>query len=149
MKPVLAVAAVAITVAGGLVPISPAKADSFAFSYSSGYHGPRHYPRHYGHRHHRHSHYSYRSYWGPPAYYYVPPPRVVVVPPPVYYVPPPPVVYTPRHGQLSAVPASPIYQAPNGQYCREYQSGVTVNGQVQPSYGTACLMPDGAWRVVN
>jgi len=142
------VAAVALG-AGVTVLPAPAQADSFAFSYSSGYHGHRHYPRHYGHRHHRQTYYGYRSYWGPPAYYYAPPPRVVVVPPPAYYAPPPPVVYAPRYGQLSAVPASPIYQAPNGQYCREYQSGVTVNGQVQPSYGTACLMPDGAWRVVD
>lgn len=141
--------AVVVLAAGVLSVPAPAKADSFAFSYSGGYHGqPRHY-RNYGHPHHHHrSYYSYRSYWGPPAYYA--PPRVVVVqPPPAYYSPPPPVVYAPQYGQLSAVPASPVYQAPNGQYCREYQAGVTVSGQVQPSYGTACLMPDGAWRVVN
>lgn len=141
------VAAVALG-AGMLVVPTPAKADSFSFGYSSGYHGHRQY-RDYGHRPYRHNYYSYRSYWGPPAYY-APPPRVVVVqPPPAYYSPPPPVVYAPQYGQLSAVPASPVYQAPNGQYCREYQSGVTVAGRVQPGYGTACLMPDGAWRVVN
>lgn len=140
----------AVALGAGVLSVpAPARADSFSFGYSSGYHSPRHH-RHYGHRHHHHrSYYSYRSYWGPPAYY-APPPRVIVVqPPPAYYSPPPPVVYAPTYGQLSAVPASPVYQAPNGQYCREYQSGVTVAGRAQPSYGTACLMPDGAWRVVN
>jgi hypothetical protein len=149
-RPVVGFGLVAAVALGGglLIAPAPAKADSFAFSYSNGYGGPRYHPRPYGPRHH-HNYYSYRSYWGPPAYY-APPPRVVVVqPPPAYYSPPPPVVYAPQYGQLSAVPASPVYQAPNGQYCREYQSGVTVAGRVQPSYGTACLMPDGAWRVVN
>ena len=32
-----------------------------------------------------------------------------------------------------AVPSSPVYQAANGQYCREYQGTVTVNGRVQPT----------------
>lgn len=145
------IGAVALTGAGMAALPTPAQADSFAFSYSSGYYGHRNRPpyghhRHYNHRHYHHNYYSYRSYWGPPTYY-APPPRVVVVEPPAYYAPPP-VIYAPQ-GQLSAVPASPVYQAPNGQYCREYQSGVTVSGRVQPSYGTACLMPDGAWRVVN
>lgn len=155
MKAVLAVAAVAITIAGGLALAPSAKADSYSFRYSSGgwhsrpwYGGPRHYHRHGPYRHYSYSYWS-GPYWGPPAYR----PRVVVVqPPPVaYYTPPPPVMYAPSPygGQMSAVPASPIYQAANGQYCREYQAGVTVNGAVQPSYGTACLMPDGAWRVVN
>lgn len=131
-----------------LVP-APAQADSFAFSYSSGgwYGQPRH-GHYHGHRHYDRSYYSYRQYWGPPPYYYAPPPRVVVVEP--QYYPPPQVLYAPSpYGQVSAVPASPVFRAPNGQYCREYQAGVTVNGYQQPSYGTACLMPDGAWRVVN
>lgn len=147
------VAAVAFSaiVAGFVLVPAPAKADSFSFSYSSGWHSRPWYggpgPRYYGPRHHYRYSY-YRPYYGPPAYR----PRVVVVqPPPVaYYTPPPPVMYAPSpQGQISAVPASPIYQTTGGQYCREYQAGVVVAGQQQPSYGTACLMPDGAWRVVN
>ncbi|MEK9971086.1 MAG: hypothetical protein VW600_18270 [Ferrovibrio sp.] len=154
MKPIVTVATL-LAVAGGIALAPPAKADSFSFGYSSGgwhsrpWYGP---PGHYrGPPHRAHYNYSYWSgpYWGPPAYR----PRVVVVqPPPVaYYAPPPPVMYAPSPygGQLSAVPASPVYQTANGQYCREYQAGVTVNGVVQPSYGTACLMLDGSWRVVN
>lgn len=154
MKRFIPVAAL-FAVAAGIALAPAAQADSFSFSYSSGgWHqrpwygpGPRHYgppPRHYGYGY---SYYSPR-YYGPPAYA----PRVVVVnPPPVaYYSPPPPVMYAPSpYGQISAVPASPVYQTAGGQYCREYQAGVTVNGMQQPSYGTACLMPDGAWRVVN
>lgn len=36
-----------------------------------------------------------------------------------------------------------------GNYCREYQSTVTVGGQTQQAYGTACRQPDGSWNVVN
>lgn len=147
-----------------LIALAPqvAKADSFSFGYSSGPHssGPWHsrpwYDNGYRQRGHaygpRHSHgRDYRGgYWGPPAYR----PRVVLIEPPRtrYYVPPPPVYYAPApYGgpNISAVPASPVYQAQNGQYCREYQSTVVVNGAPQASYGTACLMPDGAWRIVN
>lgn len=141
----LAVAAFTAIVAAALLAPAPAKADSFSFGYSSGdyrrgYYGPRHYyrppPRYY-------SSYSYN--------YYSPPPPVVYAPPPVVYAPPvyvaPPVYAAPP--MMSAAPASPVYVAPNGQYCREYQGGVTVGGAPQRGYGTACLMPDGAWRVVN
>lgn len=143
-------AALAVTVS------APAQADSFSFGYSSGgwhsrpWYGPPprghyHKPKKYQHRHYYGSHH----YWGPPAYR----PRVVVVqPPPVRYYAPPPVVYAPAPyggGQISAVPASPVFQTQNGQYCREYRSAVTLNGVPQASYGTACLMPDGNWRVAN
>ncbi len=37
----------------------------------------------------------------------------------------------------------------NGQYCREYQTTVTVGGEYQQAYGTACRQPDGSWKVVN
>lgn len=148
----LLLAATAALLVAGLAP-RPAAADSFSFGYSTGpWHGRPWYDNNYRHgRHGYRDSYAYRGgYWGPPAYR----PRVVVVqPPPVrYYVPPPPVVYAPApYGgpNLSAVPASPVYQAQNGQYCREYQATVVVAGVPQASYGTACLMPDGAWRVVN
>lgn len=138
-----AVAAAAVAAPVGLAP-SPAAADSVFFGFSSGGHGGRHHRHHgwrHGPRHHHHSglalRYSYIA--PPPAYYYYPPPRVVYVPPPVVYGPPP----------IAAAPASPVYQTPSGQYCREYQTSVMVGGRPQPSYGTACLQPDGVWRVVN
>ncbi|HEY0522162.1 MAG TPA: hypothetical protein VGD08_02150 [Stellaceae bacterium] len=81
-------------------------------------------------------------YWGPPAYYYGPPP--------VVYAPPPPtVVYAPPSAPVAAAPVSPPYVARDGQTCREYQTQVTVDGRLQPSHGTACLQPDGTWRLMN
>lgn len=109
---------------------APASADSFGFSYYSG-------PAYYHHPHHFRPH-----YWRPG-------PRVVfLAPPPVVYAPPPPVVYTPN-APLNAYPASQPYRTSDGRYCREYQATIMVNGAPQQSYGTACLQPDGSWRVVN
>ncbi|RTR18148.1 hypothetical protein EJ903_16490 [Azospirillum griseum] len=76
--------------------------------------------------HHRHS-------------YYPPPPMVVYpAPPVVVYEPPPRVIYAP-----------PPVQVRNTAQCREYQSTVMVGGRPQSSYGTACLQPDGTWRIVD
>jgi hypothetical protein len=89
--------------------------------------------------------FAFPLYYPPPYYYY---------PPPVYYVPPPPrVVYAPppvvsTEPSIVARQTSPTYRR-NGQLCREYQSTVVIGGVPRPSYGTACLQPDGAWRVVN
>jgi hypothetical protein len=33
------------------------------------------------------------------------------------------------------------------QGCREFNTPVTVGGQQQQAYGTACLQPDGSWRI--
>lgn len=37
----------------------------------------------------------------------------------------------------------------SNQYCREYQTVATINGQQQKMYGTACRQPDGAWKAVK
>lgn len=89
----------------------------------------------------------YRPYYRP---YYAPP--VVYAPPPVVYAAPP-VVYAPQPAYyqepVQAVPTSPVYRASTGQYCREYQSTVRVDGHYENSYGTACQQPDGSWRIAN
>lgn len=36
-----------------------------------------------------------------------------------------------------------------GAYCREFQQTITVGGQSQQGYGTACRQPDGSWKVVQ
>ena len=36
-----------------------------------------------------------------------------------------------------------------GQYCREFQQTITVGGQNQQAYGTACRQPDGSWQIVQ
>lgn len=35
------------------------------------------------------------------------------------------------------------------RYCREYYMDADVQGQTQQVYGTACMEPDGSWRIVN
>jgi hypothetical protein len=82
---------------------------------------------------------------GPPAYYYPPP---VYYPPPAYYYPPPAYYYPPP--VADATPPSTVGdQASQDQTCREYQATTTIDGRPQASYGTACLQPDGTWRIVR
>ena len=82
-------------------------------------------------------------YYPPPRYYYPPPPVVYAPPPPVVYAPPPPVVYAPP-APISA-PALSVAQ----EHCREYQAPAVVGGEPGNTYGTACLQPDGTWRIVR
>lgn len=37
----------------------------------------------------------------------------------------------------------------NGRYCREFQQTITVAGQKEDAYGTACQNPDGSWELVS
>lgn len=53
----------------------------------------------------------------------------------------------PDSGHYGTVTPTRTYEATPGQYCREYQQSVTVGGQKQQSYGTACRQPDGSWQV--
>jgi hypothetical protein len=73
---------------------------------------------------------------GPPVYY--PPPPVYYVPPPVYQIVPPP-IYT----------SGPTSTPPQQQACHEYQSTAVIDGKPQPIVGTACLQPDGTWRIAR
>jgi surface antigen len=41
------------------------------------------------------------------------------------------------------------YQTSSGQYCREYQTNVTVEGKSEKAHGTACRQPDGSWKIVS
>jgi hypothetical protein len=94
-------------------------------------------------------HHHHNPHWGRPVY--VVPPPVIYEPAPVVVVPArPSVVYVePPRQPMAASPASPDYRTSSGQTCREYQSSVVIGGVSRPSYGTACLQPDGTWRVVR
>lgn len=35
-----------------------------------------------------------------------------------------------------------------GNYCREFQQEITVGGERQKGYGTACQQPDGTWHLL-
>ncbi|MCG6871058.1 MAG: glycine zipper 2TM domain-containing protein [Gammaproteobacteria bacterium] len=55
----------------------------------------------------------------------------------------------PDSGAVVAVVPTRTYEQSGGQYCREYQTEVTVGGENEKAYGTACRQPDGSWQIVN
>lgn len=67
------------------------------------------------------------------------------------YVPSNQPVYweAPSSGYGYEVTPMRTYEPHPGQYCREYQTVVTIGGRAEQAYGTACRQPDGAWKTVN
>jgi len=55
----------------------------------------------------------------------------------------------PDSGHAGTVVPQPAYQNTSGQYCREYQQTVTIGGQTEDAFGTACRQPDGSWQIVS
>jgi surface antigen len=55
----------------------------------------------------------------------------------------------PDTGHAGTVTPIRTYQQPSGQYCREFEQTVTIDGKRQQGYGTACRQPDGSWRIVG
>lgn len=55
----------------------------------------------------------------------------------------------PDSGHSGSITPTRTYQAPSGEYCREYQQEVTIGGEKHQSFGTACRQPDGSWRIQN
>lgn len=55
----------------------------------------------------------------------------------------------PDSGHQVKVTPTKTYQVAEGEYCREYQSEVTVGGKKEQAYGTACRQPDGSWKIVK
>ena len=55
----------------------------------------------------------------------------------------------PDSGHSGSVTPVRTYQSANGQYCREYEQTVTIGGQPQKSYGTACRQADGSWQLMS
>lgn len=47
--------------------------------------------------------------------------------------------YTPMRDGYSA----------SGDYCREFESTITIQGRREQGVGTACRQPDGSWRIVS
>lgn len=59
-----------------------------------------------------------------------------------------PIVWNnPDSGHTGTITPTRTYEPSPGQYCREYQQTVTVGGQQQQSFGTACRQPDGSWKL--
>ena len=55
----------------------------------------------------------------------------------------------PDSGNSGSLTPTKTYATATGQPCREYVSTVTIDGQTEEVYGTACREPDGTWRFVN
>lgn len=57
--------------------------------------------------------------------------------------------YNPDSGNRGQVTPAPAYRNERNEYCREFQQTVTINGESQKAYGTACRRPDGSWEIVS
>ena len=57
--------------------------------------------------------------------------------------------HNPDSGHYGSVTPIRTWQAPSGEYCREFQQQAAIGGEVQAVYGTACRQPDGQWQVIN
>ncbi len=55
----------------------------------------------------------------------------------------------PDSGHSGTLTPTATYQSETGRYCREYQQTVTVGGEPQSAYGTACRQPDGSWEILG
>ncbi len=55
----------------------------------------------------------------------------------------------PDNGHSGTVKVTQTYQTASGTYCREFQQTVTIGGQPQSAFGTACRQPDGSWKIVG
>ena len=52
----------------------------------------------------------------------------------------------PDSGNFGSITPTRTYET-DGRYCREYQQEITVGGELEKSYGTACRQPDGTWKI--
>ena len=133
----------------GIVAPSGAQADTDVFvSFNSPYRdGPRHYDRHRGPPPPRYSH----RHWRPEPVFYAPPPycappvrgvvyETTIVRPQAQYIVP---------ASVMADQSSSTYVDYRGRTCREYTTTSWIGQAPQNVYGTACLQPDGAWRIVE
>lgn len=55
----------------------------------------------------------------------------------------------PDSGNYGTIVPTSTYRTSQGQYCREYQQTITVQGRSQQAYGRACRQPDGSWQIIN
>lgn len=55
----------------------------------------------------------------------------------------------PDSGNRGTVTPTETYQHDDGQYCREFQQTVYIDGEPEQAYGTACRQPDGSWKIVS
>lgn len=54
----------------------------------------------------------------------------------------------PDTGNYGTFVPEPAYKE-SGEYCREYTQTITVGGETEKGYGTACRRPDGSWQIIS
>lgn len=52
----------------------------------------------------------------------------------------------PENGHSGTITPTRTFQQ-NGHYCRQYTQTISVGGEPQTAYGTACQQPDGTWSI--
>ena len=57
--------------------------------------------------------------------------------------------HNPDSGNSGKVTPKPAVQLASGEFCREYQHEIVVDGRSEIAKGTACRQPNGKWRVIN
>jgi surface antigen len=55
----------------------------------------------------------------------------------------------PNSGNYGYTTPTATYQGNAGQWCRQYQTTIVVDGQAQTGTGNACRQPDGTWQIVS
>jgi surface antigen len=55
----------------------------------------------------------------------------------------------PNNGHSGSITPIKTYQTSNGTHCRQYSQTVTIDGQRQEAYGTACRQQNGSWQITQ
>lgn len=54
----------------------------------------------------------------------------------------------PDTGNTGEIVPQPAVRRPDNRYCRELWQTLTIAGEKQQAYGTACRQSDGTWRII-
>ena len=55
----------------------------------------------------------------------------------------------PDTGHSGKITPKPAVRSAGGEYCRDYEHEIKVDGRTEVVQGTACRKPDGTWRVIK
>ena len=57
--------------------------------------------------------------------------------------------HNPDTGNSGKVTPEPAVQLASGEFCREYEHEIIVDGRSEVAKGTACRQTNGKWKVIN
>jgi len=55
----------------------------------------------------------------------------------------------PDSGHGGTVTPKPAYTNASNEVCRDFEQTVTIEGETQTAYGTACRQADGSWKIIS